>query len=341
MIGYCNTMMHCGTDRTASRKAFRFILPAALGLLLAAQPALPQFRGIERRGVTVYFSQCDAKVAEAALEATVAALPVLEDALQMRFDERERVRIIIADSQREFDRLAGERVQPWVQGVALPDGRVVLKALSPKLMQTVAPHELAHVLLNRAAKAKDADPPRWLHEGLAKYASGDFSQGDREVLGQAVVEGRLLRLDQLESAFSGTREEQSLAYSQSYTFVRYLYELHRGGTIADLLYHLGLTHDMDRALLRTYGQTSEELQKGWLVEVEREYLRHGLPVSTELLVLLIMGGLFLIVHIVNRRRRRLIRTRMQEEERLRRIFGHGPEFSEGEEPEEPDEGYWE
>lgn len=340
MIGYSNTMMARDGRGPAMQKAFRLILLAALGLLLVAGPVLGQFRGIERRGVTVYFSSRHAPAAEAALDATVAALPVLEDALQMRFDERERVRIVIADSQREFDRLAGERVQPWVQGVALPDGRVVLKALSPKLMQTVAPHELTHVLLDRAANEKNADPPRWLHEGLAKYASGDFTQGDREVLGQAVVEGRLLRLDQLEAAFSGTREEQSLAYSQSYTFVRYLYEL-RGGTIADLLYHLGLTHDMDRALLRTYGLTSEELQKGWLVEVEREYLRHGLPVSSELLVLLIMGGLFLIVHLVNRRRRRLIRARMQEEERLRRIFGHGPAFSEGEEPEEPDEGFWE
>jgi hypothetical protein len=317
-----------------------------LSLLLAASWCPAQLRGLQRGHLTVYYEPRDEAFARSALDAATAALPTLETALDMRYqigtasDERPPISLVIAHSPADFNRLVGAEMKPWVQGVALSGRRIILKPLLPVVMRGVVAHELAHVLLDEIAAREHVEPPRWLHEGLAKYAADDFAPADRDVLGRAVVEGRLLTFAQLEDAFAGKREDVDLAYAQSYTFVRFLHELPGAGSIAQLLRNFALTGDMDRALLRTYGQTPDQLQQQWLTQVKRDYLKHGLPLANEALIWAIMGLLALIAFLIQRARRRLIRERLQEDERLRRIFGQAPDDSD-EEPDEFEKEYWE
>ena len=315
----------------------RLLLPAAL---LLAAPCLAQLRGLHKGNLTAYYEPRDEAFAEEALHAAVAALPTLEGALDLDVGTSPSISLIVTRDNDQFDRYVGEKMPPWVQGVALPGQRIVLRTLAPAVMRTTTAHELTHVLLDELCDRAGADPPRWLHEGLAKFAANDVTQGDREVLGQAVLEGRLLTIAQLEPAFAGQRDAVSLAYAQSYTFVTFLHDLRPDGGLAELVRNLGLTQDMSRALLRTYGLTKDQIEKQWLEGVSRDYLKHGLPFPGELLILLAMGALFLIVHLVNRHRRRRIRERLQEDDRLRRIFGQPPDDSD-DEPEEVDEEYWE
>ncbi len=325
---------------TLARRASWWCLPALLAACQLTSPCLAQLRGLQKGNLTAYYEARDEEFAEEALHAAVAALPTLQDALGIRSEHSPAISLIVTRDDQQFDGYVGEKMPPWVQGVALPGRRIVLRTLAPAVMRTVTAHELTHVLLDEIADGVGIDPPRWLHEGLAKYAADDFSQADREVLGRAVLEGRLLSLEQLDTAFGGEREQVSLAYAESYTFVRFLHDRRPDGGIAQLLRNLGLTHDMSRALLRTYGRTEPELEKAWLQQVSRDYLRHGLPFPGELLILVAMGVLFLLVHLANRRRRRAIRARLQEEERLRRIFGVVPDDDE-DEPDETEEEYWE
>ena len=315
----------------------RFLLLAAV---LFASPCLAQLRGLQQGKLTAYYEPRDEAFAEVALHAAVAALPTLQGALGIRSEDSPRISLIVTRDNDQFDRYVGEKMAPWVQGVALSGRRIVLRTLAPAVMRTTTAHELTHVLLDELAARDGADPPRWLHEGLAKYAADDFSQGDREVLGRAVLEGRLLPLDRLEAAFAGGRDEVSLAYAESYTLVAFLHDFQPAGGIAQLVRNLGLTGDMSRALLRTYGQTEAQLQQAWLEQVSRDYLKHGLPLPGELFILIGMGALFLIVHLVNRHRRRIIRARLQEDDRLRRIFVQ-PRDDADDEPDEMDEPYWE
>jgi hypothetical protein len=319
--------------------AWVLVLACILGMALAPATCLAQLRGLERGRITAYYEPRDEAFAQEALSAASAALPTLTGALGIRAGETPRISLIVTRDNAQFDRYADEKMPPWVQGVALSGRRIVLRTLAPAVMRTTTAHELTHVLLDELAERYGADPPRWLHEGLAKFAADDFSQGDREVLGRAVLEGRLLTLDQLDAAFGGKREAASLAYAQSYTLVRFLHDQRPDGGVQALLQNLGLTHDMSRALLRTYGRTPAELQQDWLAQVSREYLKHGLPFPGELLILLVMGALFLLVHLVNRHRRRVIRARLQEDDRLRRIFGQP--YNDDDEPETVDEEYWE
>jgi hypothetical protein len=293
---------------------------AGLATAVAAQSGL---RSLRDAGVTVYFQERDERFAVVALEAAVAALPTLEVALlesPPRPDERPSISIQVVRSMDEFNRIVGQPMKPWTQGVALPGRRIVVQTLAPVTMKVVVAHELTHVILDEVAERLDVEPPRWLHEGLAKLSTQDFTENDREVLGQAVREGRLIRLADLETAFGGNREQVALAYAESYTLVRYLYELQPGGGLGSFLKNLALTGEVNRALLRTYGKTAAELEAAWLQQVRDEYRGHGWDLVTESLIFAVMALLFVVVYLISLRRRREIRERLQEEDHLRRMF---------------------
>lgn len=290
------------------------------GLLLMASLALaqPPRQAIRSGPVTVYYDSRDETFARQALEAANAALPMLESALGLPASNPPPIRIDIARTSAAFNSLAGAEMKPWTQGVALADQRrIVLRTLLPRSMKTVTAHELTHVLLDQEAARYGAEPPRWLHEGLAKYSTDDFSPEDRQLLGEAIVQRRLLAISQLDKAFSGKQEQVALAYAESYTLVRFLHELRGGGGLSEFLHNLGLTGDVSRAFVRTYGLTTEQLQERWLSQVRSEYLSQGLSWSIETVIFLAMGILFLLVYSGQLRKRREIRERMQEEERLR------------------------
>ncbi len=321
----------------------------ALLAVLMALPAVgaPARRALQSGNVTVAYNAEDEAFARTALAAACDALPVLEEALGLtarRQGSHIPVRIEIARRQEDFDQLVGGSTPPWVQGIALPrERRIVLKTLLPSVARTVVAHELTHLLLGEMAREVDVEPPRWLHEGLAKFAAQDFTESDREVLGKAVVEGRLLRFRELPDAFGGNREQVALAYAQSYTLVRYLHELHPGGGIRQYLQNLALTRDPERSLLRTYGQAPEILERGWLAQTKDAYLKHGLPLSAETAILAAMALLAAVALVVQERRRRLLRQRLQEEEKLRRMFGESslpdgpPAAGCDREPQDPDD----
>lgn len=294
-------------------------------LLVAPAEGAPARRALQEGNVTVAYYVEDESFARTALAAARQALPLLEEALGLSAERQAAqrpVRIEVARRQADFDRLAGRDTPPWVQAIALPrERRIVLKTLLPAVARTVVAHELTHLLLDEMAREVNVEPPRWLHEGLAKWAAEDFTEGDREVLGRAVVEGRLLRFRDLSQAFDGDREQVALAYAQSYTLVRYLHELHPGGGIRQYLQNLALTGDAERSLLRTYGQPPAVLEEQWLAQTQDAYLKHGLPLTTEAAIFAAMTILAVVAFLIQSRRRRLLRQRLQEEERLCRMFG--------------------
>jgi len=300
--------------------ARNYLFWAAIGALWPCF-CLAQLRGLEKDGLIVFYEPPHEDAARQALMTATEALPTLESALGLLHNPQRRISIILAGTQRDLARYAGQQMKPWTLGVALPGRRIVVRMMSPSSLRRVLVHELTHVLLEEITTQYEVEPPRWLHEGLAKLAADDFSQREREILGRAIVHGRLLSLEELDEAFLGTWEQASLAYAQSYTFVRFLDNLRPAGGLADFLHNLALTQNISRALLRTYGAPREALEKAWLEQIQQEYLRHGLPAPGDLALLLLLGGLFLVVHSLNKRRRRKIRQRLQEEERLRRIWG--------------------
>jgi hypothetical protein len=156
-------------------------------------------------------------------------------------------------------------------------------------------------------------PPTWLHEGLAKYASKDYNVIDRELLTDAVNNGRLIPLANLDAAFHSTALV-SLAYAESCSLVDFLAGLDPQG-LAPFLQQLAVVGDVPRALLRAYGLTPEEFAAQWHKHLVLEYIgRSNYEMGTDW-IWAGMVVLFVIAVAYVRRRGAVIRRRLEEEDR--------------------------
>lgn len=329
-----------------SRALTVLALLAAGGLVVAVGAQQPR-RGLRSEAVVVYYEPRDEAFARIAFDTARQALPQLQTALGLADEDRDPrpIRLEVVRTEADFTRLVGYQMPPWVQGVSLSGRRlIVVKTLLPAVMRTVVAHELIHALLDEVAGYGGPEHPRWLHEGLAKFVTEDYTEADRQALHEAVKNKHLLTLDQLDPAFGGDRQTVSLAYAQSVSLVRFLHELQPGGRLATLLANYRLTGgDLPRTLLRTYGLPVDQLQARWLAQIADDYRFRRDPFAAEALIFAGMALVFALAWRVRSRRAQEIRARMQEEERLRRIMGESGlgETDEWTEPPDEESRLWE
>ena len=136
-------------------------------------------------------------------------------------------------------------------------------------LETVLRHEIAHVLIDRAARRSSGAPirnrggvPRWFNEGLAIYGSRDWGFEDRARLTVATFRREGLALSDLDRRFHGGSHSAAGAYALSAAFVRYLLDQHGPFVAARIFDQMTLGHAFDEAFRRAVGNTlaAEEAQ---------------------------------------------------------------------------------
>jgi hypothetical protein len=208
---------------------------------------------------------------------------------------------------------------PWVAGFAHADSStiVLFPARTPSYphdsMEAVLHHEVAHVLIGRAAGRGVV--PRWFHEGLALAAERGSRFTDHTRLAIAVVssERSLLAVD---ADFGGGARAAARAYAVSGAFVRDLLGRYDAQVPARLLARLSLGDSFDLAFVSATGTT--------LSEAERVFWRDSwwyqvVPFATSSFA--IWTGVTFLAFLARQRRRRrraaLHRFWEEEEERQR------------------------
>ena len=275
----------------------------------------------------------DADQAEVAAAAADVAIERLKYSLDVELTQR--IEIDLCHTQKEFDEHTGEKNALWIQGRAFPRYyRVVVKALGPRRIGKLIAHELLHVRLQRKLDETGAPAPRWLHEGLAKYVTGDLPRADRQLLSRATRRDELLGINELEAAFAGSPAQISLAYAQGYTLVEYLSALGGKTGLSEFLEELGQVRDVDRALVRTYQKPVSQLEEDWLSQIRHTYIGVRRPDVLGDWLWAGIAGLFLVALAARLRRARAIRERMQEEEDERLRLPPGVETTDQTEVEE-------
>jgi hypothetical protein len=132
------------------------------------------------------------------------------------------MRVVLADTRGELAR----QVPSFVAGFAVgEDGLIVLfPARSPgyphDTLEDVLRHEVAHVLISRAAGGHAV--PRWFHEGVAVAVERPWDLEDRTRLASTLVFGPRLDLAVIDALFGGGEAAQARAYSLSAAMVRHL-----------------------------------------------------------------------------------------------------------------------
>jgi hypothetical protein len=200
--------------------------------------------------------------------------------------------------------------EPWVAGTADPSGRRIALRTGPGLggprgLKSVLRHEVAHIALGAAT---GGNYPRWLTEGYAQYASGEWSWEDAWHLQSAFLRRGATTLEEIDLRFRRHSVEARMGYVLSYTAVHELAALGGEAGLAAVFRRLREGQPFEDALRRTFGITAEEFEVRW---------KRGLVDRYGWLYLLSRAGVFWIavtalVLFVSLRRASRDRTRLNE-----------------------------
>lgn len=152
-------------------------------------------------------------------------------------------------------------------GVAYASGgRVVLipsrvPGYPDRSLETVLHHEVAHVLIERAAGGGEV--PRWFHEGLALYAARDWGIEDRSRIFWATLRGRESTLDVLDRRFAAGAHSAARAYAFSAAFVRFLIDRFGAGAPAAILAEIAAGASFREAFLKATGTPLALAEEGF------------------------------------------------------------------------------
>ena len=153
----------------------------------------------------------------------------------------------------------------WGGGGAIGTNRIVVATdrelfLDMDLSRTMV-HELAHIVLNRAACGR-VYFPRWFHEGVAMALSGDLSANENSVISKAIFAGATLPLVSIDSVNLFPRFRAELAYAQSHDAVAWLIENYGIDVIAEIVEASVAKGSFARGLETTLQLSVREVEHG-------------------------------------------------------------------------------
>lgn len=183
------------------------------------------WRDVNRDNVNVHWYAGDDAFGAAALDAAASGMAAMNEFIPISLGDPVDIYIYsnTADLQNTL-LLGGDN---WTGGHANPEIGVVMVAIASGIsqgieMQTLIPHELAHVMLYRSLGDAYANQPVWLLEGIAStvelYPNPDYARA----LEIASGDNSLLAFESLCASFPADAGNAFLAYAQSQSFVSYI-----------------------------------------------------------------------------------------------------------------------
>ena len=163
-------------------------------------------------------------------------------------------------------------VPAWAAGHADPSLGNIYLTLPPGMEQGLearrqVPHELAHVLLYQATQAGYANLPRWLNEGVASLAELSPNPDYETVLQEAAARQSVLPIASLCSGFPPQAGQALLAYAESLSFVRYLYQSYGPTGLRRLIEAYAQGQSCEDAPRAALGKPLSRLEKAWLASI--------------------------------------------------------------------------
>lgn len=152
-------------------------------------------------------------------------------------------------------------------------------------VQQVVVHEMVHAILNRAYPRLEI--PRWFHEGCAMLLSGELSFEGKLILSRAVLTGRLLSLDAIDSVNTFSPRRAALAYNQSHATMNFLVDIYGREAIHLILESAMRANSFYHGLRTELGLDAGEFD---ILAEKRIRRRYGLA--------FILGDLFLLWFIL-------------------------------------------
>jgi len=222
-----------------------------------------------------------------------------------------------------FRRWTAGMLPDWGIGLAAGGRRIVIDAWrSDRLdrpLGEVLLHELAHTLMAQATGP--ASLPRWFHEGVAQYVSGEWRLRDTISL---MLEG-VPDLDDLERGFAGPFPAADRAYRAALLAIRFLVARHGQDVLPQLLLATRRTGDFAAAFAQVTGESLPQFAAAFH---RHHRLRFGwLLLLTRWPGLFVLMAVVLLVGLAGRRwrdRRRLRQMEQEEDGRADSLLWRAP-----------------
>jgi hypothetical protein len=224
------------------------------------------------------------------------------------------IRVVLAP---EGSMLA-KQVPPPIAGFASAGESLIVlfPARSPAYpddtLEDVLHHEVAHVLMARAARG--APLPLWFHEGLAVLAERTWRLEDQARLLRELLLVSRTPLDRVDALFAADAGSRARAYTLAAAFVRDLMRRHGGDAPASILRRVGGGERFDRAYAQVTGESVSASEVAFW-NGHRFWTTIGpfLTSETALWMIVTMVGLYAIIR---RRQQRAAQRRRWEEQGL-------------------------
>lgn len=222
------------------------------------------WRSVSAAGIHLYWYEGD-DVGPTLLEAAVSGLQTLES--DMGIDLQSDVTFYIYSTSQDM-RDAVLYIQDWAGGVAFDEYNVILMGVPPRIAESwgrgTVRHELAHLVVGQFGRSCiGGHRPTWLEEGLAMYVEGEPSEQTLTDLETGIQDDSFAPLRSLNGPFPSHDSAASMAYSQSYSVVKFLLENKGQQALQDLILSLAQGTSYDEALLAIYGFNVDGLENAW------------------------------------------------------------------------------
>lgn len=266
--------------------------------------------------VSAHWYAGDDAFGAAALDSAGAGLSAMKDIIPVSLAEP--VHIYIYSNVNDLNATFSLGGRDWAGGHAHADLGVILVAVPPGsgqalVMDSIIPHELAHVMMYRALGDSYYDQPVWLVEGLAsmveRYPNPDYARA----LEIASVNGTLIPFGDLCASFPADSGSAFLAYAQSQSFVSYIRDSFGVSGLSRLAATYSDGFDCDLGATKALGSSLSQLESRWR-EAALGMNRGGVAFRNLLPFLLLLFIVLIVpiwgaVDVIRQRRRRAAKAR--------------------------------
>lgn len=263
---------------------------------------------LESGSLRVYWYNGDVSFGQAALDTLQAGLGSVSRFVAV--DLRQPVEFYIYANANDLRGTLTEGDNPWIAGHADPALGVVMVVIEPGAEQKIVmeqriPHELMHVMMSRAVATGYQNIPAWLREGMAALAEVYPNPDYDGVLTSAASGGGLLPLRDLCGSFPADTGQAFLAYAESRSFTKFLYEAYGSSGLLKLATSYADGVDCERGVELAFGVSLSSLESQWRFStLGQRSLLPALQNMTPYLVLLCLVLIVPLIGILTTRRKK-------------------------------------
>lgn len=226
-------------------------------------------------------------------------------------DKSQKIRIYNYPDAQSLQNSLAMTDTPWAAGHSSPDLGVILLSIAPdsgqmEEMERLLPHEMMHLYQYQVVTTAYTQIPAWLIEGMASMVEIYPNQEYQRVLEKAGQESLLLPMASLCGAFPKDLSSAYLAYAQSESFVRYLYQMYGGSGLTQLLDTYQDGTGCQEGFRLVFNETLPQAESQWIQEwMGNQYTNIVWKNLTPygLLALLILGPISIVIFTTSLKRK--------------------------------------